>query len=80
MTKSKQREALDLEAELLRLNDLVRARRAQLDRLKKCPNKDCECRAVWRETVEKSLAHQVGTIRRQVRVKAGAGRKRSGSR
>ncbi len=68
--KSKERQVLDLEAELLRLNDLVRARRAQLARLEKCPNKDCECRAVWREVVEKNLSLQVGKVRRQVRPKA----------
>jgi hypothetical protein len=69
MIKSKQREALALEAELLRLNDLVRARRAQLARLEKCPNKDCECRAVWRESVENNLSRQMGKIRREVRAK-----------
>jgi hypothetical protein len=67
MIKSKERDAVELEAELLRLNELVRARRMQLARLAKCPNKDCECRAVWREVVEKNLAGQVGKIRRQVR-------------
>lgn len=67
MMKSKQREALELEAELVRLNTLVRQRRQQLARLDKCPNKDCECRRVWREVVEKDLARQVGKIRRQVR-------------
>ena len=67
--KSKQRQALALEAELLRLNDLVRARRAQLARLEKCPNKDCECRAVWRETVEDNLSRQMGKVRREVRGK-----------
>ena len=65
--KSKQREAVELEAELLRLNSLVRQRRAQLVRLEQCPNKDCECRVVWREVVEKDLAGQVGKIRRQVK-------------
>jgi hypothetical protein len=69
MMKSKQKKAVELEAELLRLNDLVRARRAQLARLEACPNKNCECRAVWRETVEKNLARQVG----KVRYKVGAG-------
>jgi len=65
--KSKQREALELEAELLRLNTLVRQRRQQLARLEKCPNQDCECRRIWREVVEKDLANQVGKIRRHVR-------------
>jgi len=69
MMKSKNPEALELEAELLRLNDLVRARRAQLARLESCPHKDCECRAVWREAVEKNLSLQVGKVRRQVRSK-----------
>lgn len=67
MMKSKQREALELESELVRLNTLVRQRRQQLARLDKCPNKDCECRRVWREVVEKDLARQVGKIRRHVR-------------
>jgi len=66
MIKSRQRAALELEAELLRLNTLVRQRRQQLARLEKCPNKDCECRRVWREVVEKDLARQVGKIRRHV--------------
>ena len=63
--KNKQ-QALELEAELLRLNNLVRARRKQLARLEDCPNKTCECRAVWQQSVEKKLAHQVTKIRRQV--------------
>jgi hypothetical protein len=67
--KSKQREAAELEAELLRLNELVRARREQLARLKNCPNPDCPCRAVWREHVEKGLAGQMGKIRSRVRRK-----------
>jgi len=80
--KSKKAEALQLEAELLKLNDLVRARRAQLARLEDCPNKDCECRAVWRETVEKNLARQVGKVRTGVRQKTGASesRKKTGRR
>ena len=65
----KQREATDLEDELLRLNALVRERRKQLARLEKCPNKDCPCRFVWREQVEKNLEGQVGRIRRHVRGK-----------
>lgn len=65
--KSKRDEALALEAELMRLTTLVRQRRAQLARLAKCPNKDCECRQVWREVVEQNLARQVGKIRRHVR-------------
>ena len=67
---SKEEVAADLEAELLRLNTLVRKRRAQLQRLEKCPNKDCECRAVWREHIEHALASQVGTIRGHVSKKA----------
>ena len=66
MMNGKQRAATDLETELLRLNALVRARRKQLARLEKCPNKDCPCRLVWREQVEKNLNGQVGKIRRQV--------------
>jgi hypothetical protein len=60
-----------LEAELLRLNTLVRKRRAQLERLERCPNKDCECRQVWRESIEKNLAGQVGKIRTTVKKAAG---------
>lgn len=67
--KSKVRQAADLEAELLRLNTLVRERRKQLVRLQTCPNKGCECRRVWREVVEKTLSTQVGKIRRQVKTK-----------
>ena len=65
----KQREATGLEGELLKLNALVRERRKQLARLEKCPNKDCPCRSVWREHVEKNLDGQVGKIREQVRSK-----------
>ena len=43
----------------------------QLARLKNCPNKDCPCRAVWRDAVEKNLAGQVGKIRRNVRARSG---------
>jgi hypothetical protein len=67
MMKSKQQAALELESELFRLNALVRQRRKQLARLEQCPNKDCECRAVWREVVEKNLAGQVSKVRQQVR-------------
>ncbi len=67
MNKRKERAAVELEAELLRLNELVRARRKQLARLERCPYKDCECRAVWREVVEKDLAGQVGKVRRRVK-------------
>ena len=56
-----------LEADLARLNALVRERRRQLARLEKCPNKDCPCRFVWREHVEKNLAGQMGKIRKHVR-------------
>jgi hypothetical protein len=65
-TIGKTQEATELEAELLRLNALVRERRKQLARLEKCPNKDCPCRVVWRNHVEKNLAGQVGKIRRKV--------------
>jgi hypothetical protein len=64
--------AAELEAELLRLNSLVRQRRQQLARLEHCPHKDCECRQVWREVVEKKLASQVGKVRKQVRRKSAA--------
>jgi hypothetical protein len=67
MMKSKQRQVLELEAELLRLNALVRQRRKQLAYLDKCPNKECECRRVWHEVVEKDLAQQMGKVRRGVR-------------
>ena len=63
---SKKQVASDLEAELLRLNALVRQRRAQLARLEKCPHKDCECRLVWSQVVDKHLATQVGKIRKGV--------------
>jgi hypothetical protein len=69
--KSKQQATAELEAELLRLNQLVRERRSQLARLENCPNSDCECRRVWREVVDKNLSRQVGKLRRQVRGKAG---------
>ena len=65
-TNGKLQAATELEAELLRLNALVRARRKQLVRLDKCPNKDCPCRFVWREHVEKNLAGQVGKVRHQI--------------
>jgi len=67
MMNGEQLDATELEAELVRLNALVRERRKQMARLDKCPNKDCPCRFVWREHVEKNLAGQVGKIRRQVR-------------
>jgi hypothetical protein len=69
-TNGKLQKATELEAELLRLNALVRERRKQLIRLEECPNKDCACRLVWRDHVEKNLAGQVVKIRRQVRNKA----------
>jgi hypothetical protein len=70
--KSKQMDATELEAELMRLNALVRERRQQLARLKNCPNQHCPCRVVWRDVVEKGLASQVGKIRRNVRSRPGA--------
>jgi len=69
MNNGKPRAATEIEAELLRLNALVRERRKQLARLEKCPNKDCPCRVVWRNHVEQNLAGQVGKIRRHVRSK-----------
>ncbi len=68
--KNKHQEVLELEAELLRLNTLVRNRRAQLKKLETCPHKDCECRAVWQEQVDRTLSRQMGKIRRQVGSKA----------
>jgi hypothetical protein len=68
--KSKVRQAADLEAELLRLTSLVRQRRKQLQRLAKCPNKDCECRRVWREVVQQTLSGQVSKIRNSVKARA----------
>ena len=76
-THGKPHEATDLEAELLRLNTLVRERRKQLARLEKCPNKDCPCRVVWRDHVEKNLAGQVGRVQRRVR---GSPARRTGSK
>ena len=67
--KRTRNQTAELEAELLRLNALVRQRRNQLARLESCPNKDCECRQVWKEVVEQKLAKQVGKIRKQVRGK-----------
>lgn len=64
--KSTKAKVFELEAELLRLNDMVRARRRQLEKLEQCPHKECECRSVWREIVEKDLASQVGKIRTTV--------------
>jgi hypothetical protein len=66
----KPHKATELEAELMRLNLLVRERRKQLDRLEKCPNKDCPCRFVWHERVEANLAGQVGKIRSHVQTAA----------
>lgn len=71
-TNNKRLAATELEGELVRLNALVRERRKQLARLEKCPNKQCPCRLVWRNVVEKNLAKQVGEVRRQVRHRAGA--------
>ncbi len=68
--KSKQRQAAELAEELERLNALVRQRRKQLNFLERCPNKQCECRLVWRDVVEKNLATQVGKIRRHIREQA----------
>jgi hypothetical protein len=87
ITNGKKRAVTELEAQLVWLNALVRERRKQLDRLEKCPNKDCPCRFVWRDHVEKNLAGQVGKIRRRVRVKSATlvkpkaqARRRSGKR
>jgi hypothetical protein len=66
----KPHKASELEAELMRLNLLVRERRKQLARLDKCPNKDCPCRFVWREHVEVNLTEKVTEISRRVRGRA----------
>ena len=71
MKNGKPRNVTELEADLVRLNALVRERRKQLARLESCPNKDCPCRLVWRDHVEKNLAGQVRKIRRQVSVERG---------
>ena len=73
--KRTRNQTAELEAELLRLNALVRQRRNQLARLESCPNKDCECRQVWKEVVDQKLANQVGKIRKQVRGKSRKGTK-----
>jgi len=67
--KDKPPQAAELEAELVRLTSLVRERRKQLALLATCPNKNCACRVVWHEVVQKNLASQMGKIRRQVRPK-----------
>lgn len=67
--KNKEAQTAELEAELIRLNTLVRARRKQLANLQRCPNKDCECRMIWQQVVEENLASQMGKIRRQVRTR-----------
>ena len=77
-TNGKPQDATELEAELLRLNTLVRERRKQLARLEKCPNPDCPCRVVWRNHVEKNLAGQVGKIRSHVRSKKAQPAKQKG--
>ena len=63
---SKTQEKLELEAELMRLNELVRERRSDLARIQECPNETCKCRAVWKEQVDKTLASQVRKIRKQI--------------
>jgi len=72
MKNNKAAAAAELEAELIRLNTLVRARRKQLAQLQRCPNKDCECRLVWGQVVEKTLSRQMGRIRRHVKRKPGS--------
>jgi hypothetical protein len=64
--KSQQREILELETELLQLATLVRKRRKAMERLQNCPNSNCQCRLVWSEQVNKTLASQVRRIRRQL--------------
>lgn len=68
---SKPREKLELEAELTRLNALVRERREQMARIEDCPNPECPCRVVWKDKVEKGLASQMRKIGKQVRGSCG---------
>ena len=70
-TKSKPLDETELEAELLRLNALVRERRKQLAQLKNCPNPQCPCRVVWHDVIEQNLTSQVGKIRHKVRTPPG---------
>ena len=63
---TKKPDATELEAELARLNALVRERRKHLASLKNCPNQQCPCRVAWRGVVEKNLSSQLGRIRRKV--------------
>jgi len=77
ITNGKPPTVTELEAELMRLSALVRERRKQLARLEKCPNKDCPCRVVWRDHVEKNLAGMMGKIRRRVRGKTGKFRRKA---
>jgi hypothetical protein len=65
--KTKQHEIVELEAELLRLNRLVRDRRRELVRLAKCPNETCACRLFWQDHVEKLVARQMRKIRQKIR-------------
>lgn len=76
---SKKQEKLELEAELMRLNELVRERRSDLDRIQECPNETCKCRALWKDHVDKTLASQVRKIRKQIvtRKKAAPNAKKS---
>ncbi|HLH57003.1 MAG TPA: hypothetical protein VKY92_25710 [Verrucomicrobiae bacterium] len=67
--KSKRSQVAELEAELFRLNAMLRRRRAQIAQLEACPNKDCECRKVWKEVVDQKLADQVGKVRKKVRAR-----------
>jgi hypothetical protein len=69
-----------LEAELLRLNELVRQRRQQLARLENCPDHDCECRRVWREVVESKLASQVSKVGKHVRQSSATAKAKANSK
>jgi len=77
--KSTKQKVVALEAELLRLNSMVRARREQLAKLETCPHKDCECRAVWHKAMETDLASQMGKISQSVRPKSKVGSRKLAS-
>lgn len=63
---TKTRQTIELEAELKRLNALVRERREFLASLVTCPNSDCPCRVEWKDRADKGLARQMRKIGKQV--------------